>query len=109
MQAMHVLSECEAERTLLHGNDADSIGVIGLDNVQIYLMQRNPAIGRENKLNIGLSAMYYKFEDINPQVFDLNAKHECLVENRRRDLTVNDLVSLVNSQHLETVDIFTVD
>jgi hypothetical protein len=105
MQAMHVLSEHEAERTLLHGTDADSIGVIRLDNVQNYLIQRNPAIGRENKLNIGLSATYYEVEGFNPHVFDLNAKRECLAENKRKDLTMNNFLSLVDSQHLETVGI----
>ena len=105
MKAMCVLSECEVEKTLQHGADVDSIGVIRLDNVQNYLIQRNPAIGHENKLNIGLSATYYEVEGIDPHVFDLSEKYERLAENKRKDLTVNNFVSLVDSQHLETVGI----
>ena len=105
MQAMRVLSEREAATTLLHGTDPDSVGVIRLDNVQNYLIQRNPAIGRENKLNVGLSATYYEVDGISPHVFDLNAKRERLAENKRKDLTVNNFLSLVDSQHLEMVGI----
>ena len=74
-------------------------------HVQNYLIQWNPAIGHENKLNIDLSATYYEVEGIDPQVFDLSAKHDCLAENKRKNLTVNSFVSLIDSQHLETVSI----
>lgn len=103
LRAMRVLSEHEAAVTLAHGQNPNSVGVIRLDNVQNYLLQRNPGIGRENKLNIGLAATYYEVEDVDPAVFDLEDKRQRLAENKRKDLTVNQLLAFVDSQHIESV------
>ena len=103
LRAMRILSEHEAAITLAHGQDPNSIGVIRLDNVQNYLLQCRPGIGRESKLNIGLAATYYEVEDVDPAVFDLEDKRHRLAEKKRKDLTVNQLLGFVDSQHIESV------
>ena len=103
LRAMRILSEQEAAVTLAHGQDPNSIGVIRLDNVQNYLLQRRPGIGRESKLNIGLAATYYEVEDVDPAVFDLEDKRQRLAEKKRKDLTVNQLLGFVDSQHIESI------
>ena len=103
LRAMCILSEHEAAITLAHGQDPNSIGVIRFDNVQNYLLQCRPGIGRESKLKIGLAATYYEVEDVDPAVFNLEDKRHRLAEKKRKDLTVNQLLGFVDSQHIESV------
>ena len=74
LRAMRALSEHEAAITLAHGRNPNTIGIIRLDNVQNYLLQRDPAIGRENKMNIGIAATYYEVDcsELDQSVFDLS-------------------------------------
>ena len=105
LKAMRALSEHEAAVTLEHGSRADTLGVIRLDNVQNYLIQRDPGIGRENKLNIGLAATYYEVDDseIDVAVFDLENKQKSLAEGKRRDLTARKLHDMIDHAHIEWV------
>ena len=105
LKAMRALSEHEAAVTLEHGSRADTLGVICLDNVQNYLIQRDPGIGQENKLNIGLAATYYEVDDseIDVAVFDLENKQKSLAEGKRRDLTVRKLHDMIDHAHIEWV------
>lgn len=97
LKAMRALSEHEAAVTLEHGSRADTLDVIRLDNVQNYLIQRDPGIGRENKLNIGLAATYYEVdgEEIDIAVFDLDDKQCFLAEGKHRDLTVQKRLTML--------------
>ncbi|KAF8185692.1 hypothetical protein BJ912DRAFT_1060520 [Pholiota molesta] len=107
IRAMRSLSEHEAAVTLEHGRDPNSIGIIRLDNVQNYLLQRDHAIGRENQLNIGLAATYYEINldgtDIN--VFNLENKATSLAKNLRSQLTVAQLQKMIDTTHLENIGV----
>jgi len=105
IRAMRTLSEHEGAVTLAHGSDPGTIGIIRLDNVQNYLLQRDPAIGRENRLNIGLAATYYEIDvaDIDIGAFNLAQKREMLEKNLRKDLTVPQLQGMIDHLHLETI------
>ncbi|KAF8174754.1 hypothetical protein BJ912DRAFT_1024608 [Pholiota molesta] len=97
IRAMRSLSEHEAAVTLEHGRDPNSIGIIRLDNVQNYLLQRDHAIGRENRLNIGLAATYY---EINLDGTDINFS-----KNLRSQLTVAQLQKMIDTTHLENIGV----
>lgn len=102
---MRTLGNHEGKLTLVHGSNPQTIGIIRLDNVQNYLLQRDQAIGCENQLNVGLAATYYKVDldgcDIN--TFSIEGKHKALSANLRHKLDVEQLQDLVDRKHLEEV------
>lgn len=99
------LAEHEAEVIKLHGEDPKSVGIIWLDNVQNYLLQRDERIGRENTLNIGIAATYVELPNCPPSAMDLEDKRRRLAENRRKDLSVEQLIGFVDMEHREVVGI----
>ncbi|RDB16715.1 hypothetical protein Hypma_002556 [Hypsizygus marmoreus] len=103
LKAMRALSAHEAKVTRAHGMDPNSVGCYRGDNSQHYHVQRDHAIGRENKLIIGFSATYYEVEGVNPEVFDLDAKRKVLAQRRREKFTFYQLTSLLDQTHLENV------
>ncbi|TFK73715.1 hypothetical protein BDN72DRAFT_868943 [Pluteus cervinus] len=103
LRALTALSDNQAMLTRSHGRDVNTIGRLGTDNIQNYLLQRDPGIGRENQLNIGLAATYYEVEGVDASVFDLDSKREHLRQAKRKNLTVDELFNLIDARHLETV------
>lgn len=108
--ALKSLSKQEAEVTLAHGRDPDTIGFICFDNVQHYLPFRDHCIesGRQldaGKLIIGMAATYYEIDmdETTRKAFRLDAKAEKLAEGLRKTLTVGLLNSLIDNRHIETV------
>jgi len=87
------------------GRDPTKWGILRLDNVQQYVHQRDLRIGRENKMNIGIGATYFEIEDFKPVAADLDDKLARIAENKRKDLTVEQLLSWINQEHLETVGV----
>ncbi|KAF8166678.1 hypothetical protein BJ912DRAFT_1092378 [Pholiota molesta] len=102
IRSMDALSECEAALTLSHGLDPSTIGVIRLDNVQNYLVQRDTAIGRQNRLNIGLAATYYEIEldGIDISTFDLKNAEDFRTTHSRKTLTLHGLHKLIDNSHI---------
>lgn len=100
---MRALSDQEAKETEAHGRDPTTVGIIRLDNVQNYLLQRDRRIGRENKLNIGIAATYFEAEGVDVKAFDLDDKRRRLADSPRRDLDVHKLLGLLDNEHIETV------
>jgi hypothetical protein len=105
VRAMRTLANHEATVTLEHGRNNNTFGMIRLDNVQNYLFQRDHAIGRENRLNIGLAATYYEVDvaGIDLNVFSLENKRRLLAENLRSQLTVAKLQKMIDDTHLKNV------
>lgn len=99
------LSDQAASDTLAHGLDPTKCGKIVFDNVQNYHRQRDFRIGRENKLNIGMAATYIELEDVDPKAFDLDDKRQRLTENKRSKLDVDQLLALIDQDHLEVVGV----
>ncbi|KII83514.1 hypothetical protein PLICRDRAFT_119348 [Plicaturopsis crispa FD-325 SS-3] len=102
---MRALSEQEAKVTEAHGRDPTTVGIIRLDNVQNYLLQRDRRIGRQNKLNIGIAATYFEAEGIDPKAFDLDDKRKRLADSPRKDLDVYKLLGLIDHEHLEIIGV----
>ncbi|OJT06327.1 hypothetical protein TRAPUB_2789 [Trametes pubescens] len=96
--AMH-----ESEVVKTHGKDMKTVGVIWLDNVQNYLVQRDARIGREDGLNIGVAATYVELPSCSSSAMDLEDRRRRIQENRRKDLTTEQLVGWVDTQHREIV------
>jgi hypothetical protein len=97
------LSHQESQTTLAHARDPTKHGKLVFDNVQNYLRQRDARIGRENTLNIGIAATYIELEDIDPKAFNLDDKRQRLKENKRRNLTVDQLLGFIDNKHIDTV------
>jgi len=56
-------------------------------------------------MNIGIGVMYSEIEDFKPVAADLDDKLARIAENKRKDLTVEQLLSWINQEHLETVGV----
>jgi hypothetical protein len=99
------LSNQESAATLAHASNPKKYGKLIFNNVQNYLCQRDMRMGHENTLNIGIAATYIKIEGVDPKAFDLNDKCQRLVENRRKDVDVDQLLCMINEQHIETIGV----
>ena len=104
-RAMENLASDEAATLKAHGCNPVKFGIVILDNVQTYHLQRDSRIGRENTIKIGVAATYVELPDVDPAAFDLRDKLRRVAESRRKDLTVEDLLGLLDQQHIETVGI----
>ncbi|KAI0740267.1 hypothetical protein C8Q76DRAFT_781188 [Earliella scabrosa] len=82
------------EPTVLHWED---IGA-----ATNYLLQRDPALGRVNAMNIGIAATYIEAPDCPAQALDFDDKQRRLAENARSSLTVTQLVGFIDQRHVET-------
>ena len=97
------LAAHEASLTAAHASDEQKWGFLQFDNVQNYTRQRDHRIGRENKMNIGIAATYCEFEDVDLKAADLDDKIRRVAENKREKLTVEQLLAMIDHQHLDTV------
>ncbi|KAJ3506750.1 hypothetical protein NLJ89_g6695 [Agrocybe chaxingu] len=70
-----------------------------------YLPQRDPSIGRENKLNIGIAATYYEIEleGVDIQAFNLENTQKMQAEGQQERITVDKLLGLVDHEHLANI------
>ncbi|KAF5328076.1 hypothetical protein D9619_013640 [Psilocybe cf. subviscida] len=105
LRALRALAKHEAFVTFAHGRDPETLGFIFLDNVQNYILQRDPGIGRENKLIIGIAATYYEcfIPERLRKAFCIDAKAKSIAEGKRRDVTVKKLLGLIDNAHIERV------
>jgi len=99
------LADQETAATQAHGRDPTKWGIIRLDNVQQYIRQRDLRIGRENKMQIGIAATYFETEGFVPGAADLDDKRRRIAENKRKYLTIEQLLSWIDQKHLEMVGI----
>jgi Family of unknown function (DUF6589) len=104
-RALKGLSAHESEVTLTHGRNPTKWGMIQFDNVQNYLRQRDARIGRENKMNVGMAAIYVELEGVDLAASDLDDKRKLLAENRRAEVNVEQLLGMIDQPHLETISI----
>ena len=102
-RALVGLSDHEAQVTLEHGSNPKKSGTIVTDNVQNHLSQTDHRIGRSNVMNVGLAATYIEMEDIPESAFDLEDKRQRLAENKRGKLTVERLLGMVDTKHVNVV------
>lgn len=97
------LSEQESVITEAHGANPETVGFLVFDNVQNYSRVRDPRIGRENTMNVGMAAIYVEAVGIKPEVLDLDDKRARIAENKRQDATVDDFLRFIDQRHLEII------
>lgn len=97
------LATHEASITQDHARDKTLHGFLQFDNVQNYTRQRDHHVGRTNKMNIGIAATYCELEGIDIDARDLQDRRKRIVENKRTELTVEQLLGMIDQHHLDTV------
>jgi hypothetical protein len=97
------LAAQESNHIFTKGKDPNVVSVLILDNVQNYHKQRDLRVGRENTMNVGIAATWVELEGINPKALDLADKRARLAENKRKDVTVESLLNLIDHSHIETI------
>jgi hypothetical protein len=105
-KTLRSLADQETIATKAHGRDATKWGIIRMDNVQQYIRQRDLRIGQENKTQIGIAATYFEVDGFVPQSADLDDKWSRIAKNKRKDLTVEQLLGWNDQDHIEMVSIF---
>lgn len=95
------LRDADALQTM--GNDHTRALILRTDNVQQYLKRRESRIGRESSMKIGMSAMASEVLDYSPEAFDVDDKLRRIRKDKRKDLSVNDLLSWIDFEHASRV------
>ncbi|KAK7021362.1 hypothetical protein VNI00_017413 [Paramarasmius palmivorus] len=103
-KAMECLSSQELAILKARGEDPDALDTWRIDNVHNYHLQRDMALGRQNKLFTGIFGASFEAEDyVNVNTFDLDRFRDRLAASRADEVTVDDLAALVDQKHLQTV------
>jgi hypothetical protein len=63
-------------------------------------------MGKVNQLRIGTTATVAKGEDFKPSAMDIDDRIARITEKKRKDVTVNKLLALVDQPHAELVAAF---
>ncbi|KAI0713539.1 hypothetical protein C8Q76DRAFT_796499 [Earliella scabrosa] len=95
------LAKQDAEELVRIGRDEALWGVLRGDNVQEFEKVYDPRIGRESKMKVGLAATYAEVFDFIPAAADLDDRLRRIEENKRAELTVSQLVDMVDFDHIE--------
>ncbi|KAJ7726617.1 hypothetical protein B0H16DRAFT_1735544 [Mycena metata] len=76
--------------------------VIIFDNVQHFHKQRDLRIGRENSMVIGIAATFFEFP-VDVRALDPLDKRQRIEQSNRPNITVEDLLGMIDQQHLKDV------
>ncbi|KAJ7737980.1 hypothetical protein B0H16DRAFT_1325652 [Mycena metata] len=76
--------------------------VIIFDNVQHFHRQRDLRIGRENSMVIGIAATFFEFP-VDIRALDHSDKRRRIEQSNRPNITVDDLLAMIDQQHLKDV------
>jgi hypothetical protein len=87
-----------------NGCETTSAILLIFDNVQHFLKQRDLRIGRENSMMIGIAATYVELE-VQAAACDVMDKRRRIAENRRKDLTVDQILGLIDQPHFKIVGV----
>jgi hypothetical protein len=87
-----------------NGRETTCAVMLIFDNVQHFLKQRDLRIGRENSMMIGIAATYVELET-QAAACDIMDKHRRIAQNRRKDLTVDELLGLIDQPHLKIIGV----
>ncbi|KAJ7792476.1 hypothetical protein B0H14DRAFT_2623860 [Mycena olivaceomarginata] len=102
-RALIGLSEAEARTTAAHGSDPATAGFLLVDNCQKYHKVRDLRIGREAAMNVGMSGLYMEAPEIDVNVFNLAEKRKLIAQNRRKDITVEDLLGFLDQEDADLI------
>jgi hypothetical protein len=97
------LSDHKAKVTETLGRDWKSWLILCLDNVQSYSKRRDLQMGRVNQLRIGTAATVMEAEDFQHAAMDVDDQRVRIAANKRKDMTVPSLLSLVDNIHADVI------
>jgi hypothetical protein len=87
-----------------NGHETTSTILLIFNNVQHFLKQRDLRIGQENSMMIGIAATYVELE-VQAAACDVMDKCRCIVENQPKDLTVDQILGLLDQPHFKIVGV----
>ncbi|KAK7447775.1 hypothetical protein VKT23_014033 [Stygiomarasmius scandens] len=100
LRAMFGLSERAAMHCLDIGRDPDMWFWIVPDNVQNYVRRRSFRLGRENFMNLGMSATFWaRTTAADPKALDCDTKQQMRAQCQRDKITTHDLLHLLDPDH----------
>jgi hypothetical protein len=101
-----VIRTCGCDTAVYPNNDRKTTSAILLifDNVQHFLKQHDLHIGWQNSMMIGIAATYVELE-VQAATCDVMDKRRCIVENKCKDLTVDQILGLVDQLHFKIVGV----
>ncbi|KAJ7580007.1 hypothetical protein C8J56DRAFT_1058311 [Mycena floridula] len=102
-KALKHLADQSAARLRTVGADPLKWGVVILDNVQAYKCKRDMRIGGVDSMTTGTAATFVEVATMDPQAVCYDDKLRRIKENKRASLTVDKLLSLIDSNHLEII------
>ncbi|RXW17874.1 hypothetical protein EST38_g7988 [Candolleomyces aberdarensis] len=76
------------------------------DNVQVYARQRDPRMGRENKMITGMAATAIPMEAADPEAFNLKILLDQQAKQERKNLTTDQILNDIDGAHLNNVAAF---
>ncbi|KAI0363120.1 hypothetical protein BV20DRAFT_984001, partial [Pilatotrama ljubarskyi] len=97
------LGKQDAEYLIHFGRDPAQWPIIRMDNVQQYQKRRERRMGRENAMKVGVAATVIEGFDFTPAAADVDDRLRRICENRQKDLSVDQLTSMVDFDHLDAV------
>jgi hypothetical protein len=94
------------DTTVYTDNDHNMTNAILLifDNVQHFHKQRDLCIGRDNSMIIGITVTYIELQ-IQAAPCDIADKRRRITQNKRKDMTVDQILDLIDQLHLKTIGI----
>ncbi|KAI9066783.1 hypothetical protein FKP32DRAFT_1565201 [Trametes sanguinea] len=99
------LAEQEGEEVEELGRCEARWPILRFDNVQQYHKQRELRLGRENAMKIGVAGYVAEALDFVPAAADLDDRLRRMAENKRSELTVDQLTELIDFEHHEKVSV----
>ncbi|THG93874.1 hypothetical protein EW026_g7477 [Hermanssonia centrifuga] len=93
------LAKLDGEFIRTLGTAPNRAPMMRTDNIQQYLKRREMRMGKTNQMKIGMSAMVNEIEDFNPIAFDLDDKLKRIRESKRRELTTEKLLDMIDGDH----------
>ncbi|KAI0368163.1 hypothetical protein BV20DRAFT_948539, partial [Pilatotrama ljubarskyi] len=97
------LGKQDAEYLVQFGRNPAQWPVIRMDNVQQYQKRRERHMGRENAMKVGVAATVVEAFDFTPEAADVDDRLRRIREDRRSDLSVDQLTNMVDFDHLDIV------
>jgi hypothetical protein len=78
--------------------------VLIFDNIQHFLRQRDLRIGRENRMIIGIACTFFEIW-VDETALDVLDKRRRIISSRQPEITVDDLLSMIDQHHIKQVGI----
>ncbi|KAJ8509453.1 hypothetical protein ONZ45_g8391 [Pleurotus djamor] len=86
------------------GDTRVKVNAILFDNVQQFHQQRDKRMGRENSMVIGVAGTFIELS-APPTAVDLDDRRARLIQNQRKNFTIDRLLGLIDQAHFRNIGI----